>query len=847
MTSTTIKCITYNVKGLNAAHKRRSIFNELRLLGPEVVFLQETHISHQSRLRLFSGEYPIWYQGDTISSRTRGVAIGFSKRVRFTLEERSVDSEGRYLFLRGRLNEKEYTLANIYAPNKNPVDYVLKILEKLTAFRKGHLIIMGDFNFCIDPGLDSTARAQGKTSGQLRKFRQKLASLQLVDIWRIHHPKKRDFTFHSPVHGTYSRIDFGLIDHSTIEKVVDSWIGNITHSDHAPMTMEIKISEENRQLGQWRLNEELIRWEDGFNRINKELKNYFVENNTGEISGCTLWQAHKAYIRGVLIELGSRRKKEKSKERQKLIEELASLELKHKTQSGQPSQATYKHLIIKRTELKNLMDQETQAIYRKTLGDRYRWANKPSKHLAKTVQKRKTRNFIEKIQTKDGHIEYSSKKVAEVFKKYYQELYSIPKQGTQLKNSRERNIKYLRKAMLPKITEEERECMETPISEEEVSKAIAGMALGKSPGPDGFTLAYYRSFKEVLIPWLCQYFNGLGKDYEMSKEALKASITILLKEGKEKTLCSSYRPISLLNIDTKLYAKILAERLKGSMNALISPDQVGFIPKREGKDNGVRTLLMLQKTGEGGPPGLLLSIDAEKAFDRVDWGFMFLTLENMGLGPKMIQRIKTLYQYPTAEVGVNGVMSQPFEMANGTRQGCPLSPLLFVLSMEPLLATIRADPEIRGFRFGKDEHKVAAFADDILFYVADPITTLPKLMIALKEYGELSNFQINFAKSEILNINLNKSEIDTLKKEHSFRWTEELKYLGVKLARSNKKTFILNYLPLLDTIRTDCKNYAYKALSWIGRINVIKMFLLPKITYLFQMVPLPLPPYYLRN
>lgn len=80
MALTTIKFTTYNVKGLNMANKRLNIFNELKLLGPDVVFLQETHISHQSRLRLFSSEYPVWYQGHTISSRAQGVAIGFAKK-----------------------------------------------------------------------------------------------------------------------------------------------------------------------------------------------------------------------------------------------------------------------------------------------------------------------------------------------------------------------------------------------------------------------------------------------------------------------------------------------------------------------------------------------------------------------------------------------------------------------------------------------------------------------------------------------------------------------------------------------------------------------------------------------
>lgn len=95
--------------------------------------------------------------------------------------------------------------------------------------------------------------------------------------------------------------------------------------------------------------------------------------------------------------------------------------------------------------------------------------------------------------------------------------------------------------------------------------------------------------------------NALGKGEEMRQESLQAHITIILKEEKDVTLCSSYRPIALLNSDTKLYAKILATRLKELMPEWIHVDQTGFIPGREGKDNGIRTLLMLHKVEAENP------------------------------------------------------------------------------------------------------------------------------------------------------------------------------------------------------------------------------------------------------
>lgn len=83
---------------------------------------------------------------------------------------------------------------------------------------------------------------------------------------------------------------------------------------------------------------------------------------------------------------------------------------------------------------------------------------------------------------------------------------------------------------------------------------------------DGLTILYYKKIKDIIIPKMCSYMNGIGAKWEMRKEALEATITIILKEGKDSTLCSSYRHISLLNTDTKLFAKVLAGRMKTIKN-----------------------------------------------------------------------------------------------------------------------------------------------------------------------------------------------------------------------------------------------------------------------------------------
>lgn len=114
------------------------------------MFLQEMHISHEDNIRLFSRDYPTWYYGDSLTRRAKGVAIGLAKGTQFILEERMTDSEGRCLFLRGKLYDMECTLANIYCPNKNPTYFLRPVMGKLMDFKKGSVIMTGDLEFLYE-------------------------------------------------------------------------------------------------------------------------------------------------------------------------------------------------------------------------------------------------------------------------------------------------------------------------------------------------------------------------------------------------------------------------------------------------------------------------------------------------------------------------------------------------------------------------------------------------------------------------------------------------------------------------------------------------------------------------
>lgn len=203
---------------------------------------------------------------------------------------------------------------------------------------------------------------------------------------------------------------------------------------------------------------------------------------------------------------------------------------------------------------------------------------------------------------------------------------------------------------------------------------------------------------------MLKLFNALGSSASFTAETLLAHISVIPKEGKGLTYCGNYRPISLLNLDLKISTKILANRIQHFIPKLIHLDQVGFVPTREARDNTTKALNLLHAVNVSQTQCMFLNTDAEKAFNRVNWSFMLAVLHYGGFGNRMLRWITFIYSCPTARVWASGVLSDTLQITNGMRQGCPLLPLLFALSLEPFLCTVRLNRDITRVQIGDIQH-----------------------------------------------------------------------------------------------------------------------------------------------
>ena len=215
-------------------------------------------------------------------------------------------------------------------------------------------------------------------------------------------------------------------------------------------------------------------------------------------------------------------------------------------------------------------------------------------------------------------------------------------------------------------------------------KAIKEMKNQKSPGSDGITTEFYKLFWNEIKEHFLKSINFSFQKQELTELQKQSIITLLPKPGKDTTLLENWRPISLLNVDYKIATKVIANRIKNVLPKLIHESQTGFMKGRYIGENIRLIFETLEHVDDHKLPGILFFSDFEKAFDSISHDFMFQCLRHFNFNTDLLNWIKLFYTNAKSCVSNNGHHSEFFDIRRGVRQGCPLSPYLFIICIELL-------------------------------------------------------------------------------------------------------------------------------------------------------------------
>ena len=227
---------------------------------------------------------------------------------------------------------------------------------------------------------------------------------------------------------------------------------------------------------------------------------------------------------------------------------------------------------------------------------------------------------------------------------------------------------------------------------------------------------------------------------------------------------------------------------------------------------------------------MIISIDAEKAFEKIQHRFMVKTLQKVGIEGTYLNIIKAIYDKPTANIILNREKLKPLTLQSGTRQGCPLSPLLFHKVLEVLATAVREEKEIKGLQIRTEEVQLPLLADDVILYIENPKDATRKLQELINEFGKVAGYKLINTQNSLTFLYTNDGKCEReIKKTLPFTIaTKRIKYLGINLPKETKVLYAENYKTLMKEIKDDTNRWRDIPCSWIGRISVVKMTILPK-------------------
>ena len=837
-----VACVFHNVRGLACDEKRVAHLRSLRERFP-VVALAETNCDAQ-REALWSKDWGaghvFWSSGAPAAQAPgpaqpqpdgtfcRGVALFLSDQLLITDARSHCDGAGRLLLVELTLYREHKMLFIVsYAPSGVDADnraffetvhpfVVAHVPDHATR----HVVWMGDHNNVVNASLDQhpppalggpqpPCRAGGAASSHAA------AALGMRDAFRALRGDVREYT-RVPRGAASRRLDRVLISSSLLSiggvpRAAACWHIRSTDplvaprfkdasgtyvtraSDHGAVALRLVLSRHERAAPRWSLDVGIML----DTAVLEEMRAIVMQRKTElQHSAQVRMELIKSDVRAVADRIEAGRRARRDRER-RLLQRIAYCDQRlgrGLRPCAHPITATVQAAVYERkrdefaTQLDELLEQRAEE-WLACRGHEVHMDSRPTKAFFQQLEQADPERHMPIERVRDGNhllddVPSMVDSATRAFAKRFNQPYEASSPAVQ--QARTRLLHNVRK--LPGSQSRKLES-ERILQSEHVLQAINQMPLHKTPGSDGFPAEFYRAFGTELAPLLTEMYTDCLAAGEMTPLMRTATVSLVYKKKGSRLSWKNYRPLSVSSAEYKILAKAMQLQLDDVLQYVIGPSQVGF---QRGKYIGEATALaqlVAEYCRRRQSPGLMLLLDGEQAYDKVQWSWLQDCMREMGFPSSFRSLVALLYARPELQMKVNGVTGSPFQVRNGVKQGCPLSPLLYIISLQPLLDSLEArTPGLQGFGVqipgplgdaaSPEEVRASGYADDVTIYLSGfaRLLDLEPLMV---DYHCAAGAATNWGKTLGLRLGALRgamptaAELDRMGALASIRWQDE--------------------------------------------------------------------------
>ncbi|KAF1327222.1 putative Pollike protein, partial [Globisporangium splendens] len=837
-----ISVLTVNTNGIK---DNGHLFIDNMVSKHSITCVQETKFSDKQHLSTFkfhldsSFKHQVFVNdpNSQLDRPTRGRSGGVLTVLRSDVpgfetaaEQPSLAVPGRYLVVKLMVSDAPVYIHNVYAPvDRQEKQHFFSSLSTEGFDDQATHLVLGDLNTPLDPRLDSS-------SPDLRYDRARssclswLARLGVVDAWRVHHDTKRVFTGPLP---RKNRLDYILLSEPFYERFYDDskYFVPQNAGDHLAHCVSFKTGSQLHGRGYWKFPRYLLEYPVVVSAIEKE-----AEAVRDQLRGSTnpgqIWERWKTRIKSQLQDV---QKKLRMQDTAAVEEARASLD---------QAAARYRE---SSTENNRSQFDDAMKIYKETVTrtSQYNQDNafdfqaanseKSTKHFFRPLDTSLRKVSIEEVVTPNGSVSSNPQEISLRFLEHWGSEMGDPDSpaGTAPPPD-EAKQQTLVDSIIRVLSELDREILNAPVTASDIADSIRHMKASSAPGMDGLTAGFYQVAPDVFGECLSIVFNDQLRRGTLLPSQRKSAVVLLYKKGS-RAEPGNYRPITLMPVDVKALSKTLTFRLQSVVCSLIHTDQKAFVKGRS-IHHHVRFLADLQDLITNlDDEAYAMFLDFEKAFDRVNWDYMFRVLEKMGCGSAFIQWVRLLYTRPQAHLLINQNIQPALHPTRGVKQGDPLSALLFLLAIEPLGNMLRSHEEY-GVCLNADHTATSMFFADDTTLLGGSIPSVQAQLELVDVYCKGSGAKLNLSKSMLMALNRNQ-DCPRLSGVQVLGRAESVKFLGVPFSQSPVNDAIVSFLD--DRFYDGFKAWYRRARTLRGRLLVAQTMVLSRLWHYTQHVVVP--------